>query len=441
MSVPGYVTVTITRDSVGVARAGFGVPLILSYNAAWSGDRVRTYGSLVDVGVDFAVTKVEFLAAEKFFGQSPRLQELKIAKGLLPPTQRYTISFGTPVANFTYKFNIVGEGFSGTAQFTSDGTPTDAELAAAAVTAINGVAGNNYIAAGAASPVTVTADLAGGWFSIEVDNTCIPHVTISQNHVDPGVATDLTAIALETDEWYFLSTNYNSKLYVGAAAAWANAQVKQYIFDANDTSCPTVVVASADDTFEDLFDLALGRVSGGYHPSPANFAAPALIGRCAPLDPGKVTFHGKTLQGVNPVALTGTHRTNVRARNAWSYERKAGRNLTFDGKVFSGEYIDVVRDLDFVDDDISKSIFEVIADADKVPFTDEGIALIEGALRGAMERAEAAKIFAPGWTITVPKAADVSVADKAARTVPDIKFAATLAGAIHAAEVLGVVSV
>lgn len=441
MSVPGYVTVTITRDSVGVAREGFGTPLLVSYNAAWTGDRVRSYGSLLEVADDFATTTVEYLTAQKAFGQSPRLETLKIAKGLLPPTQRYTISFGTPVNGHTYTFNVVGEGFSGTAEFTADGSATDAELAAALVTALNGVTGNNYIAAGATSPVTVTADAAGDWFSIEIDNASIPHVTISQNHADPGVATDLAAIELEDSDWYFLLTSYNSKAYVGAAAAWANGVTKIYAFDANDTSCPTVAVASADDTFEDMFDLAYGRVTGGYHPSPANFAAAALIGRCAPLEPGAVTFHAKTLQGVNAVRLTSTHRTNIRARNAWSYETKAGRNLTFDGKVFSGEFIDVVRDLDFVDDDISKSIFEVIAGVDKVPFTDEGIALVENALRGALERAEAKKIFAPGWVITVPKAAEVSLADKTARTLPDIKFSATLAGAIHSAEVIGVVSV
>lgn len=447
MSVPGYVTVTITRDSVGVARAGFGVPLLLSYNAAWSGDRVRTYNSLIDVADDFATTTVEYMTAQQAFGQSPRLQSLKIARGDLPATQRYSIAVGTPVNSHVYTFNVLGEGFSqdGVVTAASDSSATNDEVVALIVTALNGVTGNNYTASAVGSvgsqTVQVVADAAGDWFAIEIARADIGNLTISQDHADPGVATDLAAIELEDPDWYFLLTSYNSKAYVAATAAAANALTKIYVFDANDTTCATVAVASADDTFEDSFDSAFGRVSGWYHPDPSEFLAASIVGRCAPLEPGSVTFAAKSLQGTDVVSLTGTHRANIVARNANSYERKKGTNLTFNGKVFSGEYIDVVRDLDFVDDDISSAILEVIAGVDKVPFTDEGIALVEGALRGALERAESKKIFAPGWTITVPKADDVSVGDKATRTLPDVKFSATLAGAIHAVEVVGVVSV
>lgn len=440
MTLSNYVSITITRDSVGVARAGFGVPLLLGGPTAWL-ERVRSYNSLTDVVADFATTTVEYKAAEKLFGQSPKLETLKIARSALPPTQRYTLSIGTPVNSHTYTINVVGEGFSGTASFTSDASATDGEIVVGLVAALNGISGNNYIAAGTTSPFTVTADNPGDWFSLEIVNADIPNMTISQNHADPGVATDLANISLEDDDWYALYTVFNSKAYVGAAAAAINAQKKIYLFDANDTTCATVAVASADDTFEDVFDLGYTRVSGWYHPDPSDFLAASVLGRCLPLDPGAVTFALKTLSGTEVVSRTATHRQNILARKANSYERVSGRNVTYNGTVASGEFIDVIRDLDFVEDDIGASIFEVLADADKVPFTDEGIALVEGALRAAMARAEAAKIFAPGWTVTVPKAADVSTANKGTRTLPDVKFSATLAGAIHKTEVTGVVSV
>ena len=42
MALPDHVTISITSDSVGVARAGFGIPLIVSHTAAFA-ERVRTY--------------------------------------------------------------------------------------------------------------------------------------------------------------------------------------------------------------------------------------------------------------------------------------------------------------------------------------------------------------------------------------------------------------
>ncbi len=443
MTIADYVSLTITRDSVGVARAGFGVPLMLSYNAAWSGDLVRTYTALTEVDDDFATTSVEYLCAQKLFGQSPKLESIKIGKCSNKPTQRYTATIGTPVNSHVYKLTVAGESFATTdVTYTSDASATDAEIVAGLVTALNAVSGKNYTATGAASPLLITANTAGAWFSVEVSKDDIANMVISQNHADPGVAADIASIQNETDDWYFLVTNYNSKAYVAAVEAAMESVEKMYLWDANDTSCPTVAVAGADDTFEDAFDLAYTHSSGWYHPSPANFLAAATVGRCAPLDPGKVTFALKKLAGVAAVSRTATHRTNILARKANSYEQVTSDSaVTYNGTVFSGEYIDVIRDLAFVKDDIQKSIYEVLAGADKVPFTDEGIAMIEGALRGALARAEAQGIFASGWTVTVPKAASVSVANKTARTCPDIKFTATLAGAIHKAVVSGVVSV
>jgi hypothetical protein len=40
-----------------------------------------------------------------------------------------------------------------------------------------------------------------------------------------------------------------------------------------------------------------------------------------------------------------------------------------------------------------------------------------------------------------PKVKDVSSADRANRVLPDVTFSATLAGAIHAVEILGTISV
>ena len=440
-----YVTITITQNTVGIARAGFGVPMILSATAAFV-ERIRFYTDLAGVAVDFPVTtSAEYLAAQAMFSQSPAPSKIAIGRSALKPTLVAQISAITPVSNvsYAYKLTVRGKGFADTVlTYTSDGTPTDAEYAAGIVAALNGVASKNYTAAGAASPVTVTATAPGDWFSIEIADAATQRVLYT--HVDPGVATDLTAINTENPNWYALYTLYNSKLYGVAAAAWVeSAGMKIYVCDSCDTQSITTATGNAD-LLDTIKTNAYARTLGFYHPSPANMAGGALLGRCLPIDPGSITFYGKTLAGVTPVNLTATHRGNLVDRRASSYETVSGVNVTFGGQVGSTTtgYLDVRRDLDWIQDDMTKAVFGAIVGANKIPFTDPGIAIIEAEVRGSLKRATDRGILAasPKYIVTVPVAADVDTGNKSARTLPNVKFSATLAGAIHKVQLVGTVS-
>lgn len=444
MGLSDIVSLTITRDSATISRAGFGTPLILSATADWT-ERVRSYTDLAGVIADFPdTTGAEYLAASAMFAQSPRPKTIKIGRSALPPTQKYVITVSAVRNSFDYVVDVVGDGVtSSTATGTSDASATNDEIADALVTALNAVVGKNYTAvatgAGGSHVVTVTATAAGDWFSLEVaDPTAL---SVEQTHADPGVATDLAAIALADNDWYCLQTNYNSPAYVHAAEAWVETQAKIYVYDVNETEAITTVVGNAD-TLDALHTSAYARSSGWYHPSPANMLAAALMGRLLSLDPGAETWNLKTLAGVDPVALTATHEVNLRARNANSYRTIAGLNVTFDGKVGSGEFIDVERGLDWLTDDMTKAVFGAMAGANKVPYTNAGIALVEAQIRGSLKRAVARGVLAdyPKPAVTVPDVADVSTVDKAARLLPDVKFSATLAGAIHKVEINGTVS-
>lgn len=436
-----HVTITITQDSVGIARAGFGVPLILSATAAFA-ERSREYSSLAEVAVDFATTtSAEYLAAQALFSQARRPTKIRIGRSALKPTQVYTIV--PAVANSTvYKINVKGKGVTATqASYTSDGSATLADIVAGLTTALNAVVGKNYTAVDTASTsIVVTGTAAGDWFSLElVDVT--QFTSIGQTHADPGVATDLAAIALENNDWYSLITLYNSNAYVIAAAGWVESNKKIYLAEVSENQAITTSVGNSD-TLDDLHTALRVRTMGCYHPDPAAMFAAAWAGRVLPLDPGAVTWKFKTLSGPAAVTLTSTQRANLVARKANSYETVAGVNITFEGTASDGEFFDVVRNDDWLEDDMSKGVFGVLAANDIVPFTDEGVALIEAEVRASLERAETRGVLAAGWTVTVPAVADVDSDDKAARLLPDVKFDGTRAGAIHkVSPISGVVSV
>ena len=61
-------------------------------------------------------------------------------------------------------------------------------------------------------------------------------------------------------------------------------------------------------------------------------------------------------------------------------------------------------------------------------------------MRAALQLGVGNAIITDDFTVTVPLAADVPAADKANRLLPDMKFNAKLAGAIHSTEIDGVVT-
>lgn len=440
MSLSNHVTVTISADSVGVSRAGFGTPLLISYSAGWA-ERVRTYTTLAGVAADFAVTtSPEYLAASALFSQSPRPERIKIARGALPPTLTYTIT-PTAVHSHEYAIQVEGEGVTSTeASYTSDATATVAEITAGLETALNAVAGKNFTATDNATDVSVAATAAGDWFSLEALD--ITNLKIEIDNADPGIATDLAAINTEDSDWYFLLTNYNSNAMVLATATWVESNKKLYVVDVPDNDAINTTVGNSD-TLDDLATAARVRTAGIYHPSPAEMIAACWVGRMAPLQPGSATWKFKVLSGPSSISLTSTQRTNAIARDANFYEPVATITIMSEGTTSDGGFIDNRRSIDWLDNAVQTEVFNALAASNKVPYTDPGVAVVTGAIRGILQEAVQKGVLAatPEPTVTAPEVADVSSANKDARILPDVNFSGSLAGAIHSVTITGVVSV
>jgi hypothetical protein len=534
------VTISITQDSVGLARAGFGVAMILSYNAAFS-ERLRYYEGKDDVAADFGTTSPEYRAATALFSQSAKPTRIAIGRGANKPTLKYLIG-ASAIRNSntaSYKINVVGEGFTdAVASYASDAATSAEEINSGLVTALNAVTGKNYVAAlnplvvaskvftavnatevftstahgfkngdgplqvsnsGGALPAglaaltdyyvilidantfklattlanallgtnllistdgtgtqsiastantvrpfdafTVTGAAAGNWFSLElVDATAL---SSAETHVDPGVAADLDAIQLEQPDWYCLLTNYNSQAYALAAATWAESQTKIYIVDVPETGAIDTAVGSGTDTLTAFHTAAFGRSAGAYHHRPATFLAASWAGRVLPIDPGGDTWALKQLVGVSmPSRLTATNRTNLRARNANFITVAFGKNVLLGGTTADGDFIDVTRGLDWLNDDMTKGVGGILIGVDKVPYSDPGVTIVTNEVHASLDRAVRRGILRadPKPVVTAPKVADIGAATRGLRLLPDIKFSAETEGAIHKVAIAGQVS-
>lgn len=305
------------------------------------------------------------------------------------------------------------------------------------VAALNGVASKNYTAAATGSTGsktwTVTASTAGAGFVIGVDHSL---VSSAITNADPGIAADLTAIRNENRSWYTLHIAHSSTAMVLAAAAWIESSTDKRLYLASTSATATVTAAvgsaGAHDVADQLKTLAYARTSVWYHPSEP--IAARLAGRILSTLPGSIQAAHKTLVGCTPVALTDTQRANLINKNANSYAGEAGQEATFLGKVAVGEWLDTIRNYDFVNVDMEASLLDMFRANDIVGMDPTGLVLVKAVINDVLNRAVRARIFrgddghAP--TIEMPPVEQETSINRAARKYTLARWSAENVGAI-----------
>ncbi len=290
----------------------------------------------------------------------------------------------------------------------------------------------------AAGPITVTGNAANNWFSLSVGNK--PQLSIKMTHASPGsgLTDDLNAILEDEDSWYSIHTLYNSKGYVEDVEDFAEGAERIYVWDTCDTD--TILVSYSEGVTTDIgsvsYEEGYTASMGSYHHTPAEMFSAGWMGRWLPTTPGQATAKFKTLASVSTLKLTSTQKANLRARRMNAYTREYNRPITWEGSVFSEvyKYLDVRRNVDWLTDEVRKAVFGVLAGSDIVPYTPEGIAKCEGAVRGSVDLAEDQGVLADGTgRVEAPEIEDVEDSDKSDRNLTQLKFFGTLAGAIHKA--------
>ncbi len=104
----------------------------------------------------------------------------------------------------------------------------------------------------------------------------------------------------------------------------------------------------------------------------------------------------------------------------------------------SGQYLDIVHGLDWLDAEMRLQVLAAIAGLPKLPYTKSGLAVIEGTIKGVLKAAVRQGLLdAEGLFVTMPLLEEIDATTRAQRLVPNIEFGGRLQGAIHAASLLG----
>ncbi len=390
MSIDSVVNLNISRSAAAVSRAGFGTALILGPNAAgWDTDRIREYTAAADMLDDgFETTDAEYKAALKLMGQAVRPVSFKVGRRLSTVAQVKTF---TPVTSTQaiqhYIVTLNGVVFD----FTSDSDPTAAEVVTGLIALIN--AGTEPVTASGTTTLILTADTAGIGFSA----TGSANLTGVATTANVGVSTDLAEISAIDDDWYALVLTSRTVVEMVEAASYIEAVRKVYIACNGDSA---VIAAGSTDVASLLMAASYARTLFLYSADYANMPEAALLGNLLPLTPGAWTAKFKTLAGITVDTLSATQRSVALAKNAMVYTTVGGLGMTEEGKVASGEFLDVIFGVDWI------HVATILAED-------------------------------PAPAVTIPLVADQDPADVATRTLGGITFTGTLAGAVHALTISG----
>ncbi len=437
-AIDEIVQVQISVETATIDKAGFGTPLIAAVHDFWP-QLVRTFGSLdelTDAGVP--ATHPLYVAATKLLSQEFKVPQFKIGKRKLSNVQTLTLTPKSIEVGTVYSYDIaIGGGAFTPVEYTVQTGDTLADITLALSTASN-ISG--VTPADNSTDYEIVTDNAGDIINVSGWDAGI--LDVEDSSTDPGVATDLSAIEAFDSNWYALLIDRNSGPEVEAAAGWAQARIK--LFGADGFDPANADANSTSDTAYNLFANGYSRTFFLWDKDATmGYSAAAWMGDRLPTTPGSSTWKFKNLAGVTTDDVSAGERTALRNKKANFYHRVAGASITEEGWVSSGQFIDIIRGIDWLQAEVQTNVFALLASKEKVPFTDGGIDSVRAEVLRALNQGITNQLLAadPAPTVTAPKAADVSPVDKSNRLLPDVNFTATLAGAIHKVIIQGKVSV
>lgn len=440
MPLNSIINVSITNTSVQVSQEGFGIPMIMGYHTRFP-ERIRFYTGTAGMTTDgFAATDPEYVAASKLFSQNPSLTQIAVGRRATSTVWEVELVPTNTDEDTVYTVVVGSESF----EYVVLAAATPTVIAAGLATAMAAPTGA-WTASAATGTLTLLADATGTLFDTDYDHTLLDGTDVSAATATTGVNDDLDAIQTASDDWYGLVFTQHNEVDVAKVAIWAAAAKKFFISSSMDAD---ILTSATDDVASEMQDLSYTHTGIMFHPRVQQFPEAAWMGRLFPLDPGSATYIDKTLVGIPSTKLSTTQIANLVAKNCSYYLPITGSSYTQGGKAAGGEWLDVVTGLDWLESRIRTDVFAAKAAVDKIPYTDPGVGiltgvigvrLVDGVTKGVLVPLD--NQLSPPEGVFAPRVADVSVANRTARSFPDITFRARLQGAIHSATIVGTVSV
>lgn len=234
------------------------------------------------------------------------------------------------------------------------------------------------------------------------------------------LTTALNTLITTENDWYRICLDDQTEALIAAVSTWTESNKKMFYTQFANTTFTT------DFTTKD-------RTVLGYKANSDRLDI-AMLGEAATRVPGSFGWKYRHLVGVTADHISTTTQATILGKNMNMYLTKFKQNQQAtdcmnSGLVASGKYIDQIESRDWVANRVTQEIAKLLINTEKVPYDDTGIQLIVTAIKVALDDAYTNKIIAKkngssagDYSITYPKVADISSANKVQRKLTGINF-------------------
>jgi hypothetical protein len=431
------VTISATDAARTLTANGFGRTCVLGYHTVFP-ENYRIYrepDALISDG--FATDDPVYKMAAAVFDQSPRPVDLMV--GRLPSAHTHTqvLSITSDTAGQYVRLNVTINGVTTPVERLIPGSSSPAAEATAVELLIEAITGVSSSAASA--DITITPATPGDVIYL----TGLENCTVEDATPDAGYDDQIAVISAQSEGnggFFFWAIDTHSETNIDLCAAWATTNKRPFMYQVIDYT----EKAGTGALFSGLEGGASEYAFGVYTDDPEAYVQCGVAGFAGARSPGTFTVSMKPIIGVTPAILTATEETNLQGNNANFYVTRAGlpmiRGTDGGGVVASGQFLDIVHGRDAFLSDAQIAVATVMANNDKVDYTDEGVDLLLGALNAVGDRYSGkGKLFKAGTFFSRGEPVDdQSATDKGNRYYGAIKFGATYNGAIHKVNMTGV---
>ena len=160
----------------------------------------------------------------------------------------------------------------------------------------------------------------------------------------------------------------------------------------------------------------------------------AIAGEVGGLEVGSYTINNLIVKGVDGLELSQEEIEEIHAKGGVTIVISAGDVVVSEGKAAGGSYVDNTDGNDYIKQQLEYQTQKVFNNNLKVPYTNEGIAMLENAATSVMKDAEN-KGIVENFVVSYALREDVSEDDRKSRKYFGGKISYSMAGAIHEIEI------
>lgn len=339
------------------------------------------------------------------------------------------------------------------------------KLAVSSQTAVTGLGNVMIIAAQASKPSTGVATVSDGLITSITDSTSGAVFKTYPNLDVLGKDFTSDTTVYKKAKAYFDQENPSDRISVltyasgtvtkALGAFWNADWTFAILADNKDTNL--LEIANAFDANEDHMLVIQADAVSGLTPYKAmtytigcvhkNDEAmdAALLGRCASLTVGSITWKFKDLKGITPQDVTAGEKAAIDAAHGIAYITVHGKSQTSEGFVLSGEYIDEIHGEIWVKNNMESKLENLLQVNGKVPYDAAGIAMVQGAVTAVLQTATDQGIVLTDkdgkgqFSVTATDRSAQSSSDLSARKYAGCSFTYHPSAAIHTVSVNGTV--